>query len=178
MERLRPAALLQSPGDSESSSTFLMSSARVSGDAVKTVNTLQPTSMALKYNHDPSAALTKSEQAKATLALSPSITPAHQLQLRYADRKARLTRPGWVKKERPIKMERPSAATAQTKEHLICHDCYIRGRMAPECILPKENRSTSWPTMRVYRLRRKYRYPPPHIFVPSSGFAPQIKTAS
>lgn len=111
-----------------------MPSTRVPGEAVKTVNTFHLTSMAPEYDYNPSTAPKTSEQANPILALSPKTTSVTQL--RYADRKAQFARPGWVIKERRVRMERLWAATAQTKQHLACHDCYIRGQIAPECILP------------------------------------------
>lgn len=70
---------------------------------------LQPISMAPEYDHDSSYALMTSEQANATLALSPSMISAPSLW--YADRKAPFALPGWVNKKRPVRMEKPWAAT-------------------------------------------------------------------
>lgn len=61
------------------------------GKAVDTVHTLQPTNMALEYDHDPSNAPAFSNQADAALSLSLGMTPTPQL--RYADREDQYARP-------------------------------------------------------------------------------------
>lgn len=99
LQRLRPAALFQSPRDNESASTASMRSARVPGEAVDTVHTLQLTTAAPRYDHDPSTAPTTSEQADAALALGPSMIPALSFGIRTV-RPHSLDLDGSVRKDR------------------------------------------------------------------------------
>lgn len=133
LQRLRPSALLQFPWDNKTSATSSMPAARVPGKAVETVNTFQPTSKAPEYDHEPSTAPRTSEQPNAAPISSPSMIPAPQL--RYADHKAQFARPTCFSKKNPVRAERPLAATAQTKQHLTCHEYDILGHIAPDCVL-------------------------------------------
>lgn len=90
LRRLRLPAHFKFSCDDGSLSTLPMPSIRVPDDAVETVNSLPPTSMAPEYDQDPSGSLTTSKRTDPTLALSPNTIPAPER--RYADRKAQFTR--------------------------------------------------------------------------------------
>lgn len=123
------------PRTNETTSTFSFPNPTAHAEALDSMHLVHHDQPSLEC--ESSQKLTASDKTDHTLGVGHDTVPAPRLP--RTNWRAQYACAGWVSTPRVFSSEQSPAATvttARSKQHVICHECYIWGHVAPECKLP------------------------------------------